>query len=578
MASLLYGINAKKGFIVITGEVGTGKTTLLRKLMRSLDATVRFVFIFNTYLNFDELLELILLDLGLAHKGKTRLMMIQELNEYLIQQLQKGRIVSLLIDEAQNLSDAALEGLRLLSNLETEKEKLLQIVLMGQPELENKLDQPSLRQLKQRVSLHYRLDCLKDREVYSYIDYRLRAAGYEGRDLFSPDALREIASSSKGIARLINIICDNALLAAYAGSQKRVSADMIREVSRDLRLRSEVQGAEVKAVTPKTTSNDDRHKANQAAPDEAAQRKSRRVARTGVGTLLVLLFLAGLASFVDPLQAKDRFRDLNLKVETLIGIAGERLGVLGHNLNKWLAVATSREAEAENVQAPFTSETSVDLAEALSDEEAFYPEEKEAIPLDEDPEPSSQPDARETTPPETSSPRRTPSASPSFSWRAHPILIKRGSTIRKIAADFYGASSIFLGMDLIKEFNPQITNLNRIYSGEGLWLPPFTRETLLRKEPDDPYRLILRSFSSSKRAEEFAWLVRYEGYPVVITPRRVSDNLLLHRVKIAGLKTLKAADQAWGTATANDWFPFSETVSLPGRRSIEQNLRGLEDR
>ena len=167
--------------------------------------------------------------------------MLQGLNDYLIKQLKQGHIVSVLVDEAQNLSDEALEGLRLLSNLETDQEKLLQIVLMGQPELERKLDQPTLRQLKQRVAVQCRLDPLKDEEVGPYIDFRLRVAGYEGKGLFHRDAVQEIAFYSKGIPRLMNIICDNALLNAYARSQETVSADIIREVARDLRLRPEVQ-------------------------------------------------------------------------------------------------------------------------------------------------------------------------------------------------------------------------------------------------------------------------------------------------------------------------------------------------
>jgi len=176
-ATLQYGVEAKKGFIVITGEVGTGKTTLLRKLMRHLQDTINSVFIFNTLLSFPELLQVILHDLGLRSNELSKVIMFQELNEYLIKQLKQGHIVSVLIDEAQNLSDEALEGLRLLSNLETDREKLLQIVLMGQPELNARLDQPTLRQLKQRVASQCRLAPLKKDEAGRYIDFRLLAVG-----------------------------------------------------------------------------------------------------------------------------------------------------------------------------------------------------------------------------------------------------------------------------------------------------------------------------------------------------------------------------------------------------------------
>lgn len=236
-AALLYGIKNKKGFIVVTGDVGTGKTTLLRKLMRSLEATDHTVLIFNTHLNFLELLQLILHDLDLtANKGKNKLAMIQELNEYLIEQLKNKHTVSLLIDEAQNLSDETLEGLRLLTNLETDKEKLLQIILMGQPELDVKLDKASLRQLKQRIAIRCTLTPLPNREVGNYIRCRLELAGYEGPEVFSEAAIESVSTYSRGLPRLINIICDNALLTAYATSQKTVSANIVSDVARDLRL------------------------------------------------------------------------------------------------------------------------------------------------------------------------------------------------------------------------------------------------------------------------------------------------------------------------------------------------------
>src|SRR5882724_5566102 len=257
-ATLRYGIEAKKGFIVITGEVGTGKTTLLRKLLRSLGDNVHSVFIFNTYLSFPELLQVTLHDLGLAPKDASKVTMLQELNDYLIKQLKQGHTVAALIDEAQNLSDEVLEDLRLLSNLETDREKLLQIVLVGQPELEARLDQPGLRQLKQRVAVQCRLNPLKDEEVGPYIDFRLRVAGYEGKGLFHPDAVQQIACYSKGIPRLMNIICDNALLTAYAGSKKIISADMIKEVARDLRIRSEFQVPKAEATPAVLVSKTDR--------------------------------------------------------------------------------------------------------------------------------------------------------------------------------------------------------------------------------------------------------------------------------------------------------------------------------
>lgn len=277
-AALLYGIRERKGFIVLTGEVGTGKTTLLRRLMNNLNSTVRFAFFYNTTLSFGELLSFICEELDLRVKRGGRLRKIQVLNEFLIAQLRKGGTGALLIDEAQNLGEEVLENLRLLSNLETANEKLLQIVLVGQPELENKLDRPELRQLKQRVAVQCRLDHLRDREVGPFIDYRLHAVGYERNDLFAPDAIRQIALYSRGIPRLINIICDNALLIAYAASHKKVSADIIGEVAHDLRLGSEVQAFRAQAPTATTASKNGKEEGLHPLAHEAPQRKSMHLA------------------------------------------------------------------------------------------------------------------------------------------------------------------------------------------------------------------------------------------------------------------------------------------------------------
>jgi general secretion pathway protein A len=235
-ATLRYGIEARKGFIVITGEAGTGKTTLLRKAMHAFGSNIKTAYISNTLVGRTDLLRLMLTELGLAGSTEDRSAMIERFTHYLIEQFEKGNIVALLIDEAQNLTLETLEELRCLGNLETDKDKLLQIVLVGHPELEQKLDQPELRQLKQRVVLRCRLKPIASDEVESYMDSRLQIIGHRSEDLFDPNAVEKIAFYSTGIPRLINITCDNALLTAYALSARKVSAAMIDEVAEDLHL------------------------------------------------------------------------------------------------------------------------------------------------------------------------------------------------------------------------------------------------------------------------------------------------------------------------------------------------------
>ena len=334
-ATLQYGVMDKKGFVLITGEVGTGKTTLLHKFLHSLGPAVHSVFIFNTQVNFDELLRLTLKDLDLTCSTNDRATMIDVLNDYLIERLKQGHIVCLLIDEAQNLSGETLEELRLLSNLETDKEKLLQIVLVGQPELEKKLERPELRQLKQRVALQCRLASLAKSEVGSYIDCRLKAAGYCGNSLFRPDAVERIAFYSEGIPRLINIICDNALLTAYADSQKEVSAEMIKEIAGDLRLseRMQFESPPKPETSPGQFSKDIEEK---IVPDEVWQLRrehnnlpaslekrpmewaKKSPAGLGIGTLFALVLFGGAGALLYSGQARQYLAHLGSNVENLI--------------------------------------------------------------------------------------------------------------------------------------------------------------------------------------------------------------------------------------------------------------------
>ena len=230
LSSMLYGIKERLGFIEITGEVGTGKTTLCRALLDQLEKNVKTAFIFNSNMTEIQLMETIIEDLGIRMEKKNRHSMFSELNRFLIEQLAANNNVVLIIDEAQNLSHRLLEQIRMLSNLEAENEKLLQIVLVGQPELRDKLNKPSLRQLRQRIAVKYHIEALSPDEVPQYISRRLILAGANGYGpLFSEDAVREIARHTGGVPRLINILCDKALLMGYVREMKNISADMITD-------------------------------------------------------------------------------------------------------------------------------------------------------------------------------------------------------------------------------------------------------------------------------------------------------------------------------------------------------------
>jgi len=237
LANLVYGVQARKGFIVLAGEVGTGKTTMLECLRDYLESQyIEFAFLFNSRINAEQFFEMIAYDLNLPCERTSKTEVLFALNQVLVEEAQEGRTVVLIVDEAHNLEWEVLEEIRLLGNLETRNGKLLQIVLAGQPELDRKLDAPNLRQLKQRIVLRCNLRPFTLRDSVDYIQSRLERAGMREQTVFSEDVLAEIHVRSQGTPRLINALCDNMLLTAFATETKACTVEMLDEVSRDLRL------------------------------------------------------------------------------------------------------------------------------------------------------------------------------------------------------------------------------------------------------------------------------------------------------------------------------------------------------
>lgn len=234
---LIYGIVERKGFIVITGGIGTGKTTICRFLLSVLDESVDSALIFNPFISDNELLQTINQEFGISStmEGKTKKHYIDSLNEFLLKNFASGRNAVILIDEAQNLSLSVLEQIRMLSNLETEKEKLLQIVLFAQPELQDLLGTASLRQLNERITVRYEIEPLNQEQVHDYIEHRLKIAREgNGNLVFSQGAYRTIFNYSKGIPRRINAICDRALLIAYTKDTSSIDKKMIKQAINDI--------------------------------------------------------------------------------------------------------------------------------------------------------------------------------------------------------------------------------------------------------------------------------------------------------------------------------------------------------
>ncbi len=230
LAHLVYAVKEGKGFTVVTGEVGTGKTTLIQTLLSRLDGATRTAYVFNPNLGSTDFLHYVCQDFGLRGQKRSKGQYISQLHNFLMDCYARREHAVLIIDEAQNLDPGLLEEVRLLTNLETAKSKLLQVILLGQPELNRIIDDPQFRQLKQRISLRYHLRPLNEEEMKKYITYRLIRAGAGDTRLFTPKALHQIFRYSQGIPRLVNVLCDNALLSGYAEGQKMIGNQIIREV------------------------------------------------------------------------------------------------------------------------------------------------------------------------------------------------------------------------------------------------------------------------------------------------------------------------------------------------------------
>ena len=237
LACLTYGIQSRKGFVLLTGEVGTGKTTLINKLLEWLRLQqVATAFIFNSRMDVPQFLDFMMADFGIQCDSKSKSQVLQRLYSWLLDRYRAGETAVLIVDEAQNLSDEVLEEIRMLTNLETFTEKLLQIVLVGQPELEQHLRQPQLRQLRQRLTLRAKTHPLNLEETRAYVQQRLRIAGSNGQTIFDPDSLLALYRYSTGIPRVINLLCEHCLVSAFVDQKKLITSEIVESVARDFDL------------------------------------------------------------------------------------------------------------------------------------------------------------------------------------------------------------------------------------------------------------------------------------------------------------------------------------------------------
>jgi general secretion pathway protein A len=252
LAGLMYGIRTRKGFITLTGEVGTGKTTLINRLLDWLNQQrTRTAFLFNSRMNTNQLFDFVLSEFDITCESRTKSQQLMKLHQWLLERFRAGETAVLIIDEAQNLTYPVLEEIRLLTNLETSTDKLLQVVLSGQPELEDKLRLPQLRQLRQRITLRCKTTPLTQEQTRDYIAERLRIAGATGDAIFGKEAVEAVHLYSLGIPRVVNLLCEHSLVNSFVEQKRQVTAKMVEDVAREFQL------DEVEQVAPQRSTRID---------------------------------------------------------------------------------------------------------------------------------------------------------------------------------------------------------------------------------------------------------------------------------------------------------------------------------
>jgi len=490
LASMLYGIRERKGFVSIIGEVGTGKTTLLHALFNELEKEVKTISIFNTTINFNQLLQNILMELEVNPKSNNKIELLNQLNEFLIDKLSLGENVALIIDEAQNLSHQVLEELRMLSNLETDRDKLLQIILVGQPELDTKLRSPHLRQLKQRIGINCYLTPLNYEQSLNYISHRLHIVDSNDH-IFTPEALKLICESSRGIPRVINIVCDNALLTAYGKGEKTIDHAIAKEVVADFdRQRVITITGEKGKAPPKIT-------------------KKR-------GGILFLVFLAALLSLIIAFLVASLYQPL----------------LLNTIKNRFFSFYSG---SVDQQKDPRSSPPEMS---AHQPPEAALPLQPPPVPqntvAEESPQGSSSPFTPEVNPATTPLPSATISeGTPTLSAEEEhkSLVVKEGDTLSKILTSEYGFLNDNL-YEMVKSSNPDVQDINQISVGQKIFLPSLDFNSQVVELAPHVYSFHIASFASYTGAKRYLNSLIEKNYPLHITPVKGFEGKTWYRIMI----------------------------------------------
>jgi len=468
--AMMKGIKTRQGFISITGEVGTGKTTLIHSVLTNLDEKVKTAFIFHTLITFEELLGSVLRELYLEVTGKDKKTLLNQLVKYL-SHLGNDEMVAVIIDEAHLLATETLQELGKLHDLGPLVSERLQIVFVGQPEFKNILDSPNLKILNQRIGVRREIKALTVEETRDYIEYRLKLVGGSTSDTFTPQAISEITKYAKGIPRVINIVCDNAFLVGFSESKKKIDAKFILDVINNLQGPSQRQFKPMRAFSFM----------KRIPPIRPLTSKQ-------IAAILLFLLVAGGIIFV----AKGFLRYGPSERQDIASL--------------WTSVFHNERPLITAPQTATTRTSKVDVQEP--------PVERRMLPV-ESPQPAGAPSA----------------ASLRMSGPTEVVIVKKGQSISRLAADHYGTSNTTRA-DLILDSNPEIINAHVVSVNQKIRIPKITERSLIIPSSDHTYKIIVGTFSSP----EFARLYRAEpslkGKKIEVVARKAAPNETWYRIVV----------------------------------------------
>ncbi len=520
LAAMVYGVQERRGFVLVVGEVGTGKTTLIRHLLAHFEDNVRTCYVFNTLVSFEELLEAILRDLGLTCHSHRRVDMIEGLNEFLINEAEAGRCVVLIIDEAQHLSSAVLEDLRMLSNLETSRSKLLQIMLVGQPELLRRLAQPSLRQLRQRIALVAELKPLTFRETTQYIGHRLSVAGCRQGVPFTRAALRRLYAASGGIPRLVNVLADQAMILAFGDGASRVRHRVVR------------QAAKERSFSPRSSWLTER--ADSIRP--TAARRARSPSRRRRLPVPILVSAAALAALVLVVwSVPDVIERLRWK-PSAVSTDATMKGMSGASLN---LVAT----EGANTVATEAQTVATEARTAVATE---APTAATEAPTVVGPGPAATAITAPELPPRTDrldgGEPPAPTTTVATLGKTREIVVRSGDTFGSIIRNAYGQSSLTL-LDHVVQANPTVRDVNVLEVTQRLRLPPYNPMAMVRQQGKARYLVHVATVPSAEMVEQIRSAVARHRRSIYTVEVRLTHNVSGHRILIGDFDDRTQAEE-----------------------------------